>query len=357
MKIKAIDISYAQPAVDFNKVKKSGIKAVIIRNGYLNKTDTHFERHIRGAIEAGLDIGTYTYIMAKDTAQAKTEALQTIERLKPYKGYINYPVFCDMEDERYLNGAFGKVFDKRLCTDIIKTFCDTIKENGYYAALYINPAWLENFTHKKELLGKYDIWLAAWTDSPNKPTKYDYGQKMWQWGAGAVNGIKDDVDSNLVYVDYPAIIRESGLNYIGPEITSRKKVKEVYKSYGRAAIRRSWSKDSDNIVGRCEKGKLYPIDATITVNGDKWLRHAGSANVSMYKDGLILFKKTGNYKIFKTITKINVRSSPKFSNNILGVLNTDAIVYVTGDTNNGWTPCVYEGQEAYVSAAYIKEAQ
>ena len=194
MKIKSIDISYSQKNVDFAKVKKSGVKAVIVRTGYINKTDDEFHNHMKGAIKAGLDIGVYTYIMSDTVAQAKLEAQQTVERLKDYRGHVNYPVFCDMESEKYYNNA---KYSNRLRTDIIKAFCEEIKKAGYYAALYINPAWLDNWTFKKELIGTYDIWLAAWTDDPNKPTKYDYGQTMWQWGTNGADSAADVLGQNL----------------------------------------------------------------------------------------------------------------------------------------------------------------
>ena len=353
MKIKAIDISHWQKNVDFDAVKQSGIKTVIIRNGYLGKTDTQFKAHMKGAIVAGFDIGTYTYIMSDTVEEAKKEAQQTIERLKPYRGYINYPVFCDMEEEKYYDNA---KYSNRLRTDIIKVFCEEIKKAGYYAALYINPAWLDNWTIKEELIGTYDIWLAAWTKSPDKATKYDYGQIMWQWGVDKVPGISGDVDSNLVYVDYPKLIKAAGMNYLPAEVTNKKKVKDIYKSYGTAAIRTSYHKGNDNIVDRCAKDGLYPIDGTIIVDGVKWLCHADSTAYSMYKDGLILFKKVGVYTKHKATVKLNVRSAPKIApGNILGVLNARDIVYVMGAAENGWFPCVYKNQKAYVSVQYVKE--
>ena len=102
-KIKVIDISYAQQKVDFEAVKASGVKAVIIRTGYYGKTDTMFNSHMEGAIAAGLDIGVYTYIMADNAAQAAIEARETISRIDRYRGKITYPVFCDMENGKYYN--------------------------------------------------------------------------------------------------------------------------------------------------------------------------------------------------------------------------------------------------------------
>lgn len=358
LKIKAIDIAYVQHNVDFKKVKQSGIKAVIIRTGYLNKTDTEFHNHMKGAIKAGLDIGVYTYIMSDTVAQAKLEAQQTVERLKDYRGHVNYPVFCDMESEKYYNKA---KYSNRLRTDIIKTFCEEIKKAGYYAALYINPAWLDNWTFKEELIGTYDIWLAAWTDDPNKPTKYDYSQTMWQWGKGPVAGINGKVDGDLVYVNYPAKIRELDKNFLPKGEITRRASHDVVKSYGQAAIRTSPQKLDDNILRRCEKSTdkkevLYTIDANITVDGVKWLSHAGEIGYSMLMDGSYLFKKVGSYEERVAATKVNVRSAPKIAlGNILGVLNAGDIVCVMGASENGWFPCVYKNQKAYVSAQYVKE--
>lgn len=356
LQIKAIDISYAQKNVDFANVKKAGIKAVIIRNGYLGKTDTEFKTHMNGAIQAGLDIGTFTYIMADTVAQARTEAQETVERLKPYRGHLTYPVFCDMESEKYC----GKKYTSRLRTDIIKTFCEEVEKAGYFAALYINPSWLEQYTYKKELLNKYDIWLASWTDSPNKPTKYNYGQVMWQWGKGAVNGVKGDVDGDLVYIDYPDKIRALGKNFLPNKIT-KKAARDVVKSYGQAAVRTSPQRLDDNIIRRCEKStkeqdKLYLVDCNLTVDGKKWIKHANKIEYSMLIDGAYLFKKVGTYSEYKTTTKINVRSSPKLApNNVLGQLDGDSAVCVMGAAENGWLPCVYNNRKAYVSAQYVKE--
>ena len=211
MQIRAIDISYCQPIVDFNKVKKSGISAAIVRNGYLGKTDTAWYENTQKAIDAGFDVGTFTYIWSNTPAQAAREAAETVQRLERFKGSISYPVFADMEDNKYLKPGYNK--NSR--TEILLTFLKTIERAGYYSAVYTNPSWLENYIDKTQILGKYDIWLAAYTNSPDKPTRYNYGQVMWQWGAAPVSGIKGGpVDSDLVYIDYPERIRAAGKNYL-----------------------------------------------------------------------------------------------------------------------------------------------
>ncbi|MGN0655440.1 MAG: GH25 family lysozyme, partial [Ruminiclostridium sp.] len=339
---------------DYDKVRKSGVKAVIVRNGYLGKTDDLYHTHMKGVIKAGMDVGTFTYIVSKNVQQARTEARETIERLKPYRGHLTYPVFCDMEDERYHNGEWGK-FTKRQCTDIIKAFCEEIAKGGYYPALYINPAWLESYTYKSELVGKYDIWLAAWTGNLSVPTKYNYNQTMWQWGKGPVSGVKEAVDGDWVYIDYPAKIRAAGKNYLQPKAVKIERANDVYSSLGMAAIRSGCCRDN-NIITRCEKGLLYPVDSVITVGGAKWISHAGMVGYSMLQDGGALFKKTGAYELCKTTTEINVRSSPQVAKgNELGRIKKGEPVYVVAEAAGGWKEIIYQGKTAYVSGLYLKK--
>ena len=60
--VQGIDVSAYQRNVDYNKLKQSGIKYVIIRAGYgryINQKDNMFESHYAAAKAAGLDVGAY----------------------------------------------------------------------------------------------------------------------------------------------------------------------------------------------------------------------------------------------------------------------------------------------------------
>ena len=198
MTVKGIDISYANKKLDFYKLKAAGVRFAIIRTGYRQKTDDMFESHMKNAIEAGLDVGAYCYCMASTPAEARKEAEYAVSLLNPYK--LSYPVFYDMED--------ASLFDlsKTKLTNIAIAFLETVEKAGYRAGLYANPSWLENKLNREKILSRYDLWLAHWTGSPDIHTKYDYGQKMWQWGAEELPGSNGRIDGDICYVDYPAII-------------------------------------------------------------------------------------------------------------------------------------------------------
>lgn len=75
--ILGIDISKWQGHVDFNAVKASGVKFVLIRAGYgrsVSQVDHYFAEHYAQAKAAGLQVGAYWYSYAVSPADAANEA-------------------------------------------------------------------------------------------------------------------------------------------------------------------------------------------------------------------------------------------------------------------------------------------
>lgn len=205
---KGIDVSVHQGDIDFNKVKASGVKFVMLRLGYGTrngnpcKIDSKFTTYLEQARKAGLDVGCYFYSYALNTAQTQAEAQWVVNTLAKYKGIFTYPICFDLEDTTQEN------LGKNVLTSMVKVFCDTLEKAGYYVALYSNLAWL-NYRLDATAIKKYDVWLAQWASKPTY--KGSFG--MWQYSAtGKVNGIKTDVDLDVAYKDYPSIIKSNCLN-------------------------------------------------------------------------------------------------------------------------------------------------
>ena len=196
LKIKGIDISRAQEQFDFAAAVSAGVKFVIIRAGIRTDEDTYFRRNIEQCRKLGIDFGCYWYVTATDTAELDRQinaCVKTIGDEKP-----SYPVFCDMEEQRQIDNLTSK---ER--TDMALEFCDRLNKAGLPSGVYANPSWLESYYQKERIVGKRDIWLAHWTESPDNPSRYDYGQEMWQWGIDSIGG--NDVDGDICFVDYPTI--------------------------------------------------------------------------------------------------------------------------------------------------------
>lgn len=207
--IKGIDVSYAQGAVDWVKVKESGVEFAMLRSsrGPVSDTrpsaqDTTFEYNITEATKAGLNVGVYHYLYAHTVADAKKEAKFFIKTISPYK--ITYPVVLDIEEQSQAK------LGKKTVTKIVKAFLDEVSAAGYYAMLYSNKTWLTQYLNMSQLTG-YEVWLAQWNTVPTY--KGEFG--MWQYSCkGIVSGIDGYVDLNLSYKNYAKIIKKGGYNHL-----------------------------------------------------------------------------------------------------------------------------------------------
>ena len=193
---KGIDVSVHQGKIDWNKVKKAGIKFVIIRAGYgQNNIDASFKENIKGALAAGLKVGVYWFSYAYTTGMARKEAQYCIDAVKGYK--ISLPVFFDWEyDSEQYAKKNGAKCTKDLITSMSVAFCNEIKKAGYIAGYYENPDYIANHIYQDKLKG-FDFWLAYYT------AKKSIACDIWQYSdKGKIDGIAGAVDMNYCYKDY-----------------------------------------------------------------------------------------------------------------------------------------------------------
>lgn len=200
---RGIDVSKHQGQINWQAVKASGIAFAIIRAGYGHydtQKDEKFETNYKNAKAAGVPVGAYLYSYAKSVEDAKAEAKVFLNWLSGKQ--FEMPVVYDVEEKT--QSAKGKQF----VSDIIRAFCETIENAGYYVAVYANKNWYENYIDD-DCKKKYDCWLAQWADKPT----YNGNIGIWQYTSdGSVNGISGRVDMNVAYKDYPSIIKPKGFN-------------------------------------------------------------------------------------------------------------------------------------------------
>jgi len=191
-KAKCIDISEWNGDINFNKVRKAGVTCVIIRAGYgkdPNQEDNEFQKYYKQAKAAGLNVGAYWYSYATSVDAAKAEVRNCMKTIQGKE--FDLPVFLDVEEYRQA------VLPRRTLTDIISTFCDGIKSNGFESGLYSAKSMLVDSAYPDELASKYLIWMAAPNNSYNElPAFVDIHQYSWN---GKVDGIRGDVDLNYIY--------------------------------------------------------------------------------------------------------------------------------------------------------------
>lgn len=206
MKIKGIDVSKWQGKILWEHVAKSDIKFAMLRSSFgfcsnNSQIDTCFETNYKECKKYNIPCGAYHYSYARNKEQAIKEANYM---LKAIKGKIfEFPIAFDIEEPEILNKL-----TRNEIAEIIKGFCETIENAGYYVCVYSSKSYIESFTD--EIIKKYDIWLAQW-DTVKPTTTKPYG--IWQFSSkGKVVGIQGNVDLNYCYKDYPSIMKHNGLN-------------------------------------------------------------------------------------------------------------------------------------------------
>lgn len=199
--IPGIDVSKFQGEIDWKQVKEAGVEFAIIRVGFRGfnqgtlEIDPYFEQNIKGANEAGIHVGVYFFSQAATIEEAKEEAEFVLEQIKDYK--VTYPVIIDTE---YVTtyAARANNLSRQLRTDIVKTFCEIVKESGYQPMLYSNTKWMI-MGIDLEQLQDYDRWFAYYGNNLSFPYHFD----MLQYSdKGSIPGIQGNVDLNISFVDY-----------------------------------------------------------------------------------------------------------------------------------------------------------
>ena len=199
-----IDVSVWQGEIDWEQVGKSGVDYAVIRAGYGNlatQKDRYFEDNITGATNAGLDCGVYWYSYANSPEDAVLEAEACYEVIKDYS--FSYPVYFDIEDQSLAD------LSKQELGEIVKAFCSTLEEKGYYVGIKSYANFL-NTRLDASLYSKYDVWVAHYGVS--KPS-FSKNYNMWQFSnEGTIGGITGTVNCNYAYLDFPGIMKEVHLN-------------------------------------------------------------------------------------------------------------------------------------------------
>jgi len=200
---KGIDVSTFQGNIDWAKVRKDGYEFAMIRGGYgknKDQKDAQFENNYKNAKAVGMPIGVYHYSYATTVEDAKKEAEFCLSYLKGKK--FEYPIAYDIEE------SSQSALPKQTLTNIIKTFCERLKEEGYYVIIYSSKSWLTNVLDMSQL-SDYDVWVAQYYNE----VTYEGDYTMWQYTSkGSVDGIDGNVDLDYSYKSYEVIIPASCLN-------------------------------------------------------------------------------------------------------------------------------------------------
>lgn len=209
LQIPGIDVSAYNGTIDWKKAADSGVRFAMIRAGYggsLLQKDEQADANLKGAIDAGIDVGAYWFSYALSEEEAREEARLLIEVVKAYR--LTYPLCFDFEEAsaEYAKEK-GVTIDRQTVTAFARAFCDELRKNGWYPANYANKDYLTHY-YDQSALADIDLWYAHYANELDR-TDVD----LWQYtDAGDVPGISGHVDMDYALKDFPKIIRENGYN-------------------------------------------------------------------------------------------------------------------------------------------------
>lgn len=200
--VKGIDVSKYQQNIDWEAAQSDGVEFAIIRAGYgkyENQKDAYFERNYAECKRLGIPVGAYHFSYAATVADAIQEANVFLKWIEGKS--FEYPVFFDIE--HYTN------LGVKMTSDIVKTFCTIMEDNGYYVGIYSYSYYLMDYIDY-DVLKEYSVWVA---DISKNAVSFTGTYDMWQYShTGSVKGISGNVDMNYCYKNYPKIMIEYHLN-------------------------------------------------------------------------------------------------------------------------------------------------
>lgn len=209
--------SWASVAAWLKKMNNGGPGFDMVRLGYSSRSgegglilDNIALASLKTCNRLGIPVGVYVYCYDTTPAAAEKTARDVIAAIKPYK--IEYPVAYDMEYGTHNGKATGYKYNNKANvannTAIVAAALKTIEAAGYYGQIYCSRDFYLNYLERAKLAA-YDVWEAAYTSKDTAAVV----NGIWQYTSkGDVPGITGNVDLNVAYKDYPAIIKAAGLN-------------------------------------------------------------------------------------------------------------------------------------------------
>ena len=181
-----IDVSVYQGEINFEEVRRSGIRVVYIRAGYgIGAEDAYFRRNAQGAKQAGLRFGFYFYVTARTPYEAELQGRYFSSMIKG----TDYDCRPAMDFEEYSGLSHTEI--KNIGLAFIRALEDGTKHLPllYTDAYAASLVWGSDFS-------RYPLWVADY--GPTEPDVTGDTWKSWagfQYSdSGRVSGIEDAVD-------------------------------------------------------------------------------------------------------------------------------------------------------------------
>lgn len=248
-----IDLSEFNQVTDFAQVAKN-VSLIIFRVGYRYsvdasiKYDAKYHEYLSAVKQYKIPFSFYFVSQAITDLEARQEALFVAQECKDNIETYHVPVFVDTEK---INGhSRGDVMTKAQRTSCIKTFCDTLQQQGIPAGIYSNLNWLNTALDMSKL--PYTVWMAEYGEKDT----YTGAHLLWQYTSkGSIPGINGNVDISKIVDKKATPVKKAAAPVIPAEVQK---------------------------VITAEKRELGYLEKKSNLHLDNKTANAGSANYTKY---------------------------------------------------------------------------
>lgn len=186
-----IDVSDWQGYINYEEVKKSGVKVVYIKASQGNNIkDPYFDINYENAKNKGLKVGFYHFLTATTTKEAEKQAqyfTNVISGKTPdCKLVMDYEIF----EENTVSQV----------QEISQVFIETVKRLTNKEVIIYSDLYNSKTIFSKELSEKYKLWIADYTNLGNLENSESNWKNWigWQYtDRGTVPGINGYVDRDI----------------------------------------------------------------------------------------------------------------------------------------------------------------
>lgn len=189
--LKVIDVSEWQGKIDWNRVKNSGVDAVILRFAHsTSHFDKQFERNLSEVRRLGIPFGLYIFSTAQNWNDATSEAYFTQQIVSKYGLYdLSLPIFYDLESFRDSNGNAISPNSASAYEGIVNAYFNTLSGFGINNVSIYSGRWYTDTYLKAASVRPRVSWIAEY--GPKLNTTFSCaGQFGWQYTSQArIDGI------------------------------------------------------------------------------------------------------------------------------------------------------------------------
>lgn len=200
MEYRIIDL-YQEEINNWNAVKfDESIFGVIL---HYEKDNKNFKEYMGQCTRLKIPFGISIKSKAIDLHEAENEAKFVESLIKDYK--LEMPIYYNIVNR-------NDIKDPKLLGAIVKVFTQTLKNNNYYTAMYID---IDTFKKLPKVFYDYDKWITVLDKGQIFYSRYSMvenkNKKTYPWA-------NEPIKTNTCFVNYPEIIKFNRLNGFEPFI-------------------------------------------------------------------------------------------------------------------------------------------